>query len=104
MLGMLLLWTSPRWAVVWSSALFGLWHVLPAIDALATNPAADIASGPFATFAEVGVQVITTAVFGAGFAWLRLASRSIVAPALAHYGINAGAYAVGWLVVRNGWV
>jgi len=102
-LGMLLLWTSPLRAVVWSSALFGLWHVLPAIDALATSSAADIASGPFATFAEVGVQVVITAVVGAGFAWLRLASRSIVAPALAHYGINAGAYAVGWLVVRYGW-
>lgn len=102
-LGMLLLWTSSRWAVVWSSLLFGFWHVLPAIDALATSPAADIASGTFATFAEVGVQVIITGVAGAGFAWLRLASRSIVTPAVAHFAINAGAYAVGWLVVRNGW-
>lgn len=102
-LGMLLLWTSPRRAVIWSSVLFGLWHVLPAIDALATSPAADIASGPLATFAEVGGQVVITGVVGAGFAWLRLASRSIVTPALAHFGLNAGAYAVGWLVVRNGW-
>lgn len=102
-LGMLLVWMTPLRAVVVSSALFGLWHILPAIEALETNPAADLASGTFATVAEVAVQVIVTGVAGAGFAWLRLRGRGIAAPALAHWGLNGAAYAVGFLVVRNGW-
>jgi len=102
-LGMLLVWMTPLRAVVVSSALFGLWHILPAIEALETNPAADLASGTFATVAEVAVQVIVTGVAGTGFAWLRLRGRGIAAPALAHWGLNGAAYAVGFLVVRNGW-
>lgn len=102
-LGMLLLWVSPLRAVLVSSALFGLWHLLPAIDALDTNPAGDLASGDVATVVGVGLQVIITGIVGAGFAWLRFRSRSIAAPALAHWAINATAYAAGWLVVRNGW-
>ena len=102
-LGMLLLWVSPLRAVVLSSILFGLWHVLPAFDSLETNPAADVVSGPLATFGEVSVQVAVTALAGIGFAWLRLRDNHIAAPALTHWALNGSAYAAGWLVVRHGW-
>lgn len=102
-LGMLLAWVSPLRAVWFSSVLFGLWHVLPAIDALDTNPAADIASGALATFGEVAIQVVATALAGVVFAWLRMRSKSIAAPILAHWAVNGAAYLAAWLVVRNGW-
>lgn len=102
-LGMFLLWMSPLKALVASSALFGLWHVLPAIEALETNPAADLASGTVATVVEVAVQVIVTGLAGAGFAWIRFRAGSVLAPALTHWGLNSVAYLAGWMVVRNAW-
>jgi len=102
-LGLLLRWMSPLRAVLASSALFGLWHILPAIDALDTNPAADLASGTLATIGEVGIQVLVTGIAGGAFAWLRFRATSIVAPVLAHWSLNGAAYLVGWLVVRHGW-
>ena len=83
--------------------LFGLWHILPGIEALESSPAADLAAGWAATIAEVAGQVIITVIAGAGFAWLRLGSTSIAAPVLAHWAINGTAYIAGWLVVRNTW-
>lgn len=103
LLGMLLRWASPGRAIAASSVLFGLWHILPGIEALESSPAADLAAGWAATIAEVAAQVIVTAIAGAGFAWLRLRSNSIAAPALAHWAINGAAYIAGWLVVRNAW-
>ena len=103
LLGMLLVWMTPRAAVLVSSTLFGLWHVLPALDAIESNPAGDIVSGGFGTVVEVGVQVMVTGLAGVGFAWLRARSGSVLAPALAHWALNGTAYAAGWLVVRNGW-
>lgn len=102
-LGMLLLWVSPFRAVVISSALFGLWHIWPAIEALETNPAADLASGAFATVLEVSGQVVVTAAAGVGFARLRIRAGGLVGPVLAHWALNGTAYLAGWLVVENAW-
>lgn len=102
-LGLLLLWLSPFRAVVISSILFGLWHIGPAITALETSPAADLASGPLATILEVGGQVVVTAAAGAVFARLRIRSGGLVAPVLTHWALNGTAYLAGWLVVENSW-
>ena len=104
LLGLLVLWTSPLRAVAVSSALFGFWHVWPAIEALETNPATDLASGPLATVAAVIGQVIVTGIAGFGFAWLRLRANNIAAPVLAHWGLNGAAYVAGWLLVAKAWV
>ncbi len=103
LLGMLLRRISPGRAIAASSVLFGLWHILPGIEALESSPAADLAAGWAATVAEVAGQVIITGIAGAGLAWLRLRSTSIAAPVLAHWAINGIAYIAGWLVVRNTW-
>jgi membrane protease YdiL (CAAX protease family) len=103
LLGMLLLWVTPRAAVVVSSILFGLWHVLPAVDAIESNPAADIVSGGVGSVLEVAAQVVATGLAGIVFAQLRARSGSILAPALTHWALNGTAYAAGWLVIRNGW-
>jgi uncharacterized protein len=82
-LGALLRRHCPRTAVVVSSALFGLWHVVPASE----SAGADLAG-----IAEVLGTVAATAVAGVAFALLRLRSGSVVAPVLAHAAVNSGAY------------
>jgi membrane protease YdiL (CAAX protease family) len=103
LLGMLLLWFSPLRATIVSSALFGLWHILPGLAALDTNSAADVGGGFFGAAAGVAVQVVLTGLAGAVLAWTRFRGENLVAPVLIHWGINGAAYAAGWLVVRNAW-
>lgn len=103
LLGMLLMSMSPLRALMTSSAIFGLWHILPGIAALESNPAGDLAGGWAATVAAVAGQVLVTGAAGAGFAWLRIQGRSVAAPIVAHWGLNGAAYITGWLVVRNTW-
>lgn len=103
LLGLLLMWLSPLKATLISSALFGLWHILPGLDALETNPAGDFAGGWLGTVGGVAVQVAVTALAGALFAWLRFRGRSVAASVLVHWALNAAAYVAGWLVVRNAW-
>jgi CAAX protease family protein len=86
----------PTAAVLWTSLLFGAWHVLPTIDHYRGNPASalvgDSRSGPW--LAVLATMLSTTAA-GGGFAWLRLRSGSVLAPALAHAAVNMSAYLAG---------
>ncbi|WP_369255087.1 CPBP family intramembrane glutamic endopeptidase [Geodermatophilus amargosae] len=75
-----------RAAVALSCAVFGLWHVRPALGGLAAN---DLAGGPVATGAAVLLTVLWTAVAGLLFAWLRLRSGSLLAPVLLHLATNS---------------
>ena len=69
-------------AVLWTSLLFGAWHVLPTIDDYPGSPAG--------------------AGAGAGLAWLRLRSGSVLAPALAHAALNVSAYLAGRRLLARG--
>lgn len=72
------------WAVAASSVAFGLWHIGPARLTARINGVRD----PRAIRRDVLVAVVTTTVGGLGFALLRLVSGSLLAPVLAHAGIN----------------
>ncbi len=100
-LGMFLRRVSPLAAVLLSSVLFGLWHIIPALDSIETNPAGDLASGPVAVAGIVAAQVLATAAAGSVLAWLRLRANSLVAPITAHFAINSIAYMAGWLIVGS---
>jgi len=90
-------------AVVASSIAFGLWHVRPALEAHASNPAgAQLANRAGGRSTTVMATIGATALGGAGFAWLRLRSRSVVAPILAHATLNAAALLAGRWVARPG--
>ena len=82
------------WAVAVSSALFGLWHVVPVRATLRTN---GVAPGP----ALVGGAVVALALVGAGLCWLRLATGGLAAPALVHASACAGATVMAFFVVRR---
>lgn len=90
------------WRAAWiSSVLFGLWHIPPTIGSADGSGAIGDASRTGGSTALVLVGVVL-AMTGAGmvFCWLRIRSRSLVAPFVAHWGINATAFAVAWVVSR----
>ncbi|HKE50506.1 MAG TPA: CPBP family intramembrane glutamic endopeptidase [Actinomycetes bacterium] len=92
---------SQRAAVAWTSALFGVWHVLPAIDQYRNHPAgAAAAYTRRRELAAVAATAGATAGAGVAFAWLRLRSRSVLAPVLAHAALNISAYLAGRWVSR----
>jgi membrane protease YdiL (CAAX protease family) len=77
-------------ATVVTSALFGLWHVLPALDATETNTAIDKGEGRRRRRVLLTVlgTVIFTAAAGVVFAELRRRSGSVVAPFVFHWATN----------------
>lgn len=96
-LGVLLLRFSILRAALLSSALFGLWHVLPTLEALETNPAGDL----LGTAIGVAGGIVVTFLAGLIFVWLRMRARSLLAPILAHAALNSTAYLAGWWIVTG---
>ncbi|WP_189246723.1 CPBP family intramembrane glutamic endopeptidase [Streptosporangium pseudovulgare] len=97
---------GPRTAAAVSSALFGLWHVLPAVDMAAANPAltrlaaGGTQAGPrrpsgAETARVVAGSVATTALAGLLFGELRRRG-GLAAPALLHLATNS----LGYLFAR----
>jgi membrane protease YdiL (CAAX protease family) len=86
-------------AVASSSALFGLWHVLPTVQSLDTNTAAGPvnASASRRAGAVAGV-VAATAAAGVGFSLLGRRARSVLAPVLVHATLNGATYAAGRVI------
>ena len=94
------LWGPWRASLI-TSALFGLWHITPTLHTMSDNR---VVSGLSAT---VGGQVLlvlgsiaVTFVAGLAFCWLRLRSRSLIAPVMAHAAINGLALTVAWFAVH----
>jgi hypothetical protein len=81
---------------LWTSLLFGAWHVLPTIDHCQGNAAsalvADVGRG---RRLAVLTAMLSTTGAGGVFAWLRLRSHSVLAPVLAHAAVNMSAYLAG---------
>ena len=93
LLGLFLQRHRPWVAVALSSAVFGLWHVLPTLSSLDTNPGAAATAGSVLLQAgAVALVVLATGLAGAVFSWLRLRSGSILAPWLTHTGFNSIGY------------
>jgi membrane protease YdiL (CAAX protease family) len=77
-----------------ASGLFGLWHVLPTARALRVN---GVARSPWIIAAAVSV----TAVAGHVLWGLRVATGSLLAPALVHAAANGGAVVATYLEMRR---
>ncbi|MBD0293413.1 MAG: CPBP family intramembrane metalloprotease, partial [Jiangellaceae bacterium] len=75
-------------AVLWTSLLFGAWHVLPAIDHYFGNAVSALVADSRRGLrtAVLAAMALTTAAGGV-FAWLRLRSSSVLAPALTHAAV-----------------
>ncbi|WP_182908319.1 type II CAAX prenyl endopeptidase Rce1 family protein [Microbispora sp. H13382] len=99
-----------RTAVAASAALFGLWHVLPAMDMARANPALGrLTSGESAqepgalaeTARLVAGTVLSTALAGAFFHELRRRA-GLLAPSLLHLATNSLGYVAARLARRIG--
>lgn len=80
-----------RWSVsvatAVSSALFGLWHILPALDSHTSNSVATGVPIPLLIMATVGI----TGLAGAGLAALRIRTGHVAAPIVVHAALNTSA-------------
>jgi CAAX protease family protein len=97
---------SPAGAVAWSSALFGLSHILPTRSTMGqTALGQHLERRPLRQAAFVAGNVAVTGAAGAVFGWLRLRSGSVLAPLLAHAALNDSALVAGraahWLSRRR---
>jgi CAAX protease family protein len=89
-----------RVATAGSSALFGLWHVLPSLGLSRSNAAVASVAGSGGAAAAVGVVVAVsvTAVGGVVLCELRRRSGSLLAPMALHWALNGLGYGVAWAV------
>lgn len=85
------------WAGAATSVLFGLWHVLPAVDGARANAGDDVVLSRAGLAREVVATVAFTTLAGVVFAVLRHQSGSLLAPFLLHWATNAlGILAAAW--------
>jgi membrane protease YdiL (CAAX protease family) len=90
-------------AALMSGGLFGLWHVLPALDHARANP--DLSrvlqrregGGAGLVFGTMAL----TAIAGLCLSWLRSRTGSVVAPIVVHAAANIGGFLGGWLQRRR---
>src|SRR5215469_892093 len=94
------LWGPWRASLI-TSALFGLWHIAPTLHTMSDNrefkgAAASVGGEILLVLGSVAV----TFVAGLVFCWLRLRSRSLIAPVMAHVATNGLALTVAWFAVH----
>jgi CAAX protease family protein len=94
------LWGPWRASVI-TSALFGLWHIAPTLHTMSDNHLfrGEAASVAGQVLLVVG-SIVVTFVAGLVFCWLRLRSRSLIAPVMAHVATNGLALTVAWVAVH----
>ncbi|MFQ5966207.1 MAG: CPBP family intramembrane glutamic endopeptidase [Acidimicrobiia bacterium] len=101
LLGLLLSLTTTGRAVAISSSLFGLWHILPTLDALETSPVIETTEAALGVAGALAAAVAATTVAGFGFSWLRLRSGSLLAPMLAHASVNSLGFLAAYVLIRS---
>lgn len=95
LLGLLLAHYPTFIALVYSSVVFGLWHIFPTIATLEQNDAtsAAIQNKKHRKYAGIAGTVTITTIAGLIFGYLRILASSIIAPWLLHWTINASGVA-----------
>ena len=89
-------------AVLLSSLLFGLWHVVTAWNTSSQNAALDQATGStVGRVTAVVATVFATTIAGLVFSWLRVRSGSLLAPIGAHIATNSITFTAAWILQRN---
>jgi len=94
------LWGPWRASLI-TSALFGLWHIAPTLHTMSDN---HVFRGEAASIAGQALlvlgSIVVTFAAGLAFCWLRLRSRSLIAPVMAHAATNGLALTVAWFAVH----
>ena len=102
LLGSALRMWGPWRASLVTSALFGLWHIAPTLHTMSANhefkgAAASVAGQVLLVLGAIAV----TSAAGLALCWLRLKSRSLIAPVMAHAATNGLALTVAWFTVHH---
>ncbi len=92
----------PRAAALASAVSFGLWHLIPARQALEGNPLAKRVEGRHAQTGVVLVGAVATTAAGYVLARLRARAGSLIAPWLVHAAFNTAGYLAGVAVWKKG--
>lgn len=94
------LWGPWRASLI-TSALFGLWHIEPTLQTMSGNRAIGTASASAGGQALLVLgSVAVTFIAGLVFCALRLRSRSLIAPVVAHVATNGIALTVAWFTLH----
>jgi uncharacterized protein len=90
------------WAIVVTSVLFGLWHILPAVPMHESHDAVHgaLGTGTRGRWVAVLATVMSTAVGGFGFALLRVWTDSVLPPIGLHWALNGLGVVVAWWLGR----
>ena len=94
------LWGPWRASLI-TSALFGLWHIAPTLHTMSDNRAVSgLSASTGGRVLLVLGSIAVTFIAGLAFCWLRLRSRSLIAPVMAHVATNGLALTVAWFTVH----
>jgi membrane protease YdiL (CAAX protease family) len=95
------LWGPWRASLI-TSAMFGLWHIAPTLGTMSDNHEfRSVAASIGGEILLVLGAVAVTTVAGLVFCWLRLRSKSLIAPIMAHAATNGLALTVAWFAVHH---
>jgi membrane protease YdiL (CAAX protease family) len=102
LLGLLTSLYGTAWGVAGSALLFGLWHVLPALEMHdAHSLTSQLGSGWRAKVGTVLGTILATGSAGVLFAMLVVWSGSVLAPMGLHWAMNSTGSIAAWLVSRR---
>ncbi len=102
LLGMLTSMYNSVAGVLGSAFLFGLWHILPALEMHGSHSlTSQLGSGWRAKSATVAVTILATGGAGIVFAMLVVLSGSVLAPMGLHWATNGPGSIAAWLVGRR---
>jgi membrane protease YdiL (CAAX protease family) len=88
--------------VLGSALVFGLWHILPALEMHDSHSlTSQLGSGWGAKLATVAVTILATGGAGILFALLVVVSGSVLAPMGLHWAMNGPGSIAAWLVGRR---
>ncbi len=104
--GVLLAAFTGTWGVIWgvtaSSLLFGVWHVLPALEFHEASATTDRLGNSWrGKLTTVLGQVVGTGVAGVGFCLVRIWSGSLLPSIALHASLNALGFAASWAFSRR---
>jgi membrane protease YdiL (CAAX protease family) len=90
------------WATVWSSLLFGLWHILPSLNLHERHERLGEVGGLWGRLLGIVGSVVTTMIGGVLFSLLRIGSGSLLAPMGLHWSTNGWGYLFARRVASKG--
>ena len=102
LLGLLTATYGTVWGVVGSSFLFGLWHILPALEMHDSHSlTSQLGSGWWGKLTTVLGTILATGGAGVLFAMLVVWTGSVIAPIGLHWAMNSTGSIAAWLVGRR---